>query len=185
MLGVNMKDVGTANRPDSGGYVIQIVRATNNAKKERIEIEYDIAEGPFEGYYADLKERRGFWGGSFFKSYKQNALPFFRQLIETVQECNEGAPGLVIGDFEDVDETKLPGKYLGIVFGSEEYMGNDGRIKTRPDNFNAQFVNLDVIRSGQYEVPEPKKYEASAPAPGGVVDTTAGFGPVSEDEMPF
>lgn len=190
MLGINMTNVDAAtggNRPGAGGYVIQIRRVEDRKDKAYIEVEYDITEGPFKGYYADLFERRKWWGGKFRRSYKEKALPFFKAFIGTVQESNGGAPGLVIGDFEDIDETKLPGLTLGIVYGMEEYMGNDGIIKQRPDTFNAVFMTPDAIREGEYEVPELKPYEGASASNAGVVDTTvpSGFERLQADDTPF
>lgn len=196
MLGINMQNVDAAggNRPGPGGYIIRIRRALNKADKQYLEIEYDIAEGDFRGYYEDLNQRRGFWGGTFRRSYKPNALPFFKAFIKTVEECNGGAPGLTIGDYQDIDESKLPGLMLGIVYGYEEYVGNDGKVKQRPDHYNAEFTTLEKIRNGEFTVPDlvvSDKNPARA-ASAGVVDTTAGsapgaFGgqPLRDDDVPF
>lgn len=193
MLGINMRNVDAAggNRPGAGGYVIQIMRVMDNPSKERLEIEYEIAEGEYRGYYTDLKERRGFWGGKLIRSYKPKALPFLKQFIQMIQECNDGAPGLVVGDYEGIEESKLPGCKIGIVYGMEEYVGNDGKVKQRPDTFGAEFMSLDRIRSGDYEVPDLKPLEGALAAAqsGGVVDTTAqmpdGFQKIDDDKLPF
>lgn len=193
MLGTNMSNVSAAtggNRPGPGGYIMQITKVTNQPQNERIELEVDIAEGPFTGYYRDLSERKQFWGAKFVKSYKANALPFFRAFIEIIQECNSDTSGLVIGDFEDIDETKLVGKRFGMVYGMKEYIGNDGRTKEKPDWYNADFVSLDIIRNGEFEVPDLVPLGADGPQNpqqnvGGVVDTTAGFESVDPDDVPF
>ena len=62
MLGIDMSNVTSAtggNRPGAGGYVIRIQRATVRPKKQDIEIEYDICEGEFAGYYQSLCDRKG------------------------------------------------------------------------------------------------------------------------------
>ena len=192
MLGTNMRNVSAAtggSRPGPGGYVMQIVRVTNQPKNERIELEIDIAEGPYAGYYKDLSDRKQFWGAKFVKSYKENALPFFKSFIEIIQECNENTDGLVIGDFEDIDETKLVGKLFGMVYGMKEYIGNDGKTKEKPDWYNADYVSLDIIRNGEYEIPDLVPLGADGqqnPQPaGGVVDTTAGFEAMDPNDVPF
>lgn len=191
MLGINMSNVETAGtypRPNPGGYVIEITSAENNVKKERVDIEFDIVEGRFAGYYKDMQSRLGWHTAKFSKSYKEKALPFFRSFIEAVVGSNGNTEGLVIGDFEDVDETKLVGKRLGMIVGEEEYMGNDGKKKVRLDNYNALFVTVNKIHSGNYSVPPLKPLQDStATAPvSGVVDTTAAFfGPLSDDDTPF
>lgn len=187
MLGVDMRNVTAAggNRPGAGGYVIRIQRATVRPQKQDIEIEYDIAEGDFAKYYFDLYNRRGFWPGKFYKSFKENAMPFLKSFLDTIIECNLDADGLLVekdGKL-DVDETKLPGKIIGIVYGMEQYIGNDGQIKTRPDYFGATFVDPEKIRSGEFTVPELKRLDNNPAA--GVVDTTAGFGSVRDDDLPF
>lgn len=191
MLGTNMRNVVAAggDRPGAGGYVIRITRAINRPEKEYLEIEYDIDEGKYRGYYADLQDARGYWLGKFRKSTKTKALPFLKKFIQLVQEENDGAPGLVVGDFEDIDESKLPGCRLGVVYGMEEYIGDDGRHKQRPDFFNAEFMSIERIRNGEFEVPDLKQDDTVAKTSPGVVDTTAdipeGFQKVSDDDMPF
>lgn len=191
MIGRNLSKVDAAGqypRPKPGGYVIRITNVQNNVKNERIEIEFDIAEGEFAGYYKGLQERAKFWGGKFYKSYKENAQPFLKQFIELILECNPGTDGLVVGDWEDIDETRLVGKAIGMVVGEKEYMGNDGRVKTKLDTYNAEFTTVDAIRAGEFEVPAFKplqEQDQPMPGSGNVVDTTAGFGPVSDNDMPF
>ena len=188
MLGVNLSNVDAAgNRVPAGGYVIQIQRVTVRPQKQDLEIEYDIIEGEYAGYYRDLFQRKKFWLGKFYKSYKENALPFLKEFMQTIMECNPNADGLLVGENQDIDETKLPGKYVGLVYGLEEYIGNDGKVKTRPDYFGATFIAPDKIRAGQFDVPEfkPLQNNPAAPASGGVVDTTAGFGQMSDGDMPF
>lgn len=177
MLGINLRDVdaaGSYKKPKAGGYVIRIMKVTNNQKNERLEFEFDFAEGEFVGYYTDLQERAKFWGGNFSKSYKENAKPFLKQFIELIMECNPGTHGLVIGDYEDIDETKLVGKAIGMVVGEKEYRGNDGKVKTKLDTYNAEFTTVDAIRAGEFEVPAFKPLaEDNQVQAGKVVDTTA------------
>jgi len=187
MIGVNMSNIesaGTFPRPKAGAYVIKIVSATNNKPNERLDIEFDFAEGELEDYYKDMQDRFKFWGGKFTKSYKARALPFFRSFIEAVVRSNPDVDGLVIGNYEDVDETKLPGLKVGMVVGEKEYIGNDGKKKIRLDTYNAKYIPIEDIRAGNYTVPEFIPLEETPSESAEVVDTTA-FGPVSDDDMPF
>ena len=193
MIGVNLGKVDAAGnyaRPKAGGYVIRMTSVTNNAPNERLDIEFDFYEGEFKGYYKDLQERRGFWAGKFNKSYKEKARPFFKGFLDSVIKSNSDTSGLIIGDYEDVDETKLVGLTVGMVVGEKEYIGNDGLKKVKLDTYNATFIPADDIRSGSYEVPEMVLLEGAS-QPGGVVDTTnvvdttANFGPVNDDDIPF
>ena len=188
MLGINMSNVETAGtypRPNPGGYVIKIISAVNNKKKERIDIEFDIFEGRFAGYYQEMQNRLGWHTAKFSKSYKEKALPFLRNFIEVIIGSNGDTSGLVIGDFEDIDETKLVGKKLGMIVGEAEYWGGDGIKKKKLDFYNADFVTIDTIHSGNYRIPEFKPLQNPEPPSAEVIDTTANFGPVTDDDMPF
>lgn len=188
MIGVNMSNVESAGsypRPKAGGYVIRIENVTNNKQKERLDIEFDFFEGEFKGYYRDMQDRFKFWGGKFSKSYTAKALPFLKGFIENIQASNENTDGLVIGDFEDIDETKLPGLIVGMVVGEKAYIGNDGKEKVKLDTYNASFVPVEDIHSGNFTVPEFQPLEDKPPESAGVVDMSMNFGPVSDDDVPF
>ena len=90
MKNINWNDVQEATeRRDLpvGGYVAGICKATDEPAKERLNIEWEVAEGEFKGYWreqtASLIERGKLnpgewaWGGKTIKSYKEKALPFF------------------------------------------------------------------------------------------------------------
>ena len=191
MIGKSMNNIEAAGnypRPKAGGYVIQLTKVFNDKAKERLDIEYDFYEGDFKGYYADLNDRRGFWVGKFTKSYKDNALPFFRAFLEAVVASNKDTSNLIVGDYDDVDETQLPGKLVGMVIGERKYIGNDGQVKQNLDNYNATFIAVDDIRAGNFTVPELRVADElqSGPAPE-VVDMSApvdGFTP-DLSEPPF
>lgn len=181
MIGVSMNGVSAAGdypRPKADGYVIVITKATNNMDKQRTEFEFDFAEGQFTGYYNDLHERAKFWGGKFNKSFKPNALPFYKAFVEAVEASNGDTTGLVIGNYDDIDETKFVGKLVGMAVGEKEYIGNDGIKKTKLDTYNATFVSVSDIHNGNYTVPDfiPLD-ETPEPFAGQVVDTTGDDGP--------
>lgn len=181
----NVDAAGNYEKPKAGGYVIIIRKVNNDKAKERIDVEYDFFEGPFKDYYMDLHERCGFWAGKFNKSYKTKALPFFKSFLEAVIESNPDHDGLIIGDYEDVDETKLCGKLVGMVVGEREYIGNDGVKKTALDNYNAQFISVHDIHEGNYTVPEFKPLQEQ-PQSSGVVDMSAPANfSFADDEPPF
>lgn len=154
-----------------GGYVCEIKTVTDcpvgyNAKKPEsgdfLKIEYDIAEGDFTGYYKDLEEKFGFWGGSYIRSYKPNALGVFKGFIKAVSDSNPGFSW-------DWDEQSLVGKKVGLVLGPDTYTGMDGKTKTKMKVVAVKSV--DDIRSGKFSIPEnPVIPEPKAVT---VVDTTA------------
>lgn len=190
-----MKDINSAQdfkRPSAGGYVLKIERVENNTSKERLELYFDIAEGEFKGYIKETHDKFGFWSATAFKSYKAKALPFFRKFVEAVVESNANTDGLVVGDFEDVDETKLKGLLVGAAVGEREYDSIDGQRKKVLDWYNAKFCPADDIRNGNFTVPPLRD---STTKPGGVTDAnTEGikvtdasmeFGPVDDKDIPF
>ena len=194
MLGINLNGVSAAGGStmiEPGGYVIEITKVSNDTTKFKLDIEFDIAEGPYTDYYED-KDR---WKHSVSKYYTEKAKPFFKKFIETIEDSNGGAPGLVVqvtdddGEpQEDIDETRLVGLKLGIVFGLEEKVSKkSGNIYRKEDFFNAEFVTVDDIHEGKYTVPELKKLEnvPTASSSTDVVDTTAGFTPIKDEDVPF
>ena len=117
---------------------------------------------------------------------QERALPFFKAFIEVVRKSNANTDGLVIGDYEDIDETKLVGMDIGVVVGEREYDGSDGIRKTGLDWYNATFVTIEDIRSGNYSVPELRVTGTKAPAESvDVVDMSEGYGPLDPNDVPF
>ena len=155
----NVKEAGDFERLAPGGYVCKIVNVVDvpmnpsTEKGDYLWIDFDIAEGEFKGYYARLEENLKFWGGKFIRSYKENALPMFKRMCSVVTNSN---PGFVFdGGRQNSDEKTLVGKFIGLVLGEEEYMGNDGNLKTRL--YVVRECAVDEIRAGKYRVPEQKK----------------------------
>lgn len=160
-----------------GGYVIGITRVEDHPDKEYLQIEYDIAEGPLKNYYFELNAKFGFWGGNFIKSYKDKALPFFKQFIEAVQASNRGYKW-------DCNEGKLVRKLVGAVLQLETYTNRDGETKEKLAV--VQLLPADEIRKGNFTVPEPKKSQENT-------QTTQQTAPqnnddpdvISDDGVPF
>lgn len=149
MRKTNWKDAETNDkRLEAGGYVCRIESVEDNPDKEYLYIEYDIDEGEFKNNFTQLASSFGFWGGRFYRSYKPKALGMFKSFILAVEGSNPGY------QFDD-DETTLVGKKVGIVLQEEEYIGNDGNIKTRLVVNKTKTV--DDIRNGKFKVPDKKK----------------------------
>lgn len=124
----NVPEQGEFQRLTAGGYICKINTVTDNPEKEYLYIEFDIAKGDFAGYYQELFKNKGFWGGRFYKSYKETALPMFKRFCSAVSKSNNG---FVFDGETNADETTLVGKLVGLVLCEEEYYGNDGNIRTR------------------------------------------------------
>lgn len=166
----DVKEAGDSTRLPAGGYVCKYTKVQDAPDKQYLYMEYDIAEGEFKGYYKGLEERAGFWGGKCYRSYKEAALPMFKRMCSAVTKSNKG---YIFDGNKNADETTLIGKLVGMILGEEEYIGNDGSVKTRLVVIRE--IAVDKIRSGEFKVPELKKLPES--------DKPASSGDQSEDFM--
>lgn len=127
----NVQESKDFERPAPGGYICEIKAVEDIPDKEYLKITYDISEGDFKGYYSNMRENNPdwAWAGAYCKSYKPKALPMFKRFCTAVSKSN----GAFIFDGGKVNgnEQTLIGKKIGLVFGEEEYYGNDGNLKTR------------------------------------------------------
>lgn len=133
-----------------GGYICKILQAqdvplADNGKGDYLKIDFDIAEGKFKDYFNNLYELFGSWPyeGSFIKSYKEKALPFFKGFITAIENSN---PKYKWKD----DEKTLSGKLIGLVLGEEEYISKDGEVKSKL--YVSDVRSVDKIKSGDFKV---------------------------------
>lgn len=143
----NVEEAKDFERLPAGGYIGKITSVEDVPEKEYLKIEYDIADGEFAGYYKDLYHNRGFWGGSFIRSYKETALSFFKSFKTAVEKSN---PGYTYNN----DESTLKGKLIGLVLGEEEYKAKTGAVKTRL--YVDKTRSVSEIRDGNFEVSQKK-----------------------------
>lgn len=185
---------GEFQRMPAGGYVarIQAVRVKGEdygrtvdypEEKMYIKLIYDIAEGEFEGRYSDE-----YWAGidkdyghQIFLSWKN--MGAFKGNIKAIEESNPGFDAMAA--FTADQYALFVGKLVGIVLGEEEYIGNDGSVKTR---FGfPRLKSVQDIRDGKFRVPPLKKLNGdSAPS----TDTQAAAASpetssVYDDSIPF
>ena len=84
----NVKEAGDNTRLTAGGYVCQYTKVEDREDKEYLYMEFDIVEGEFKGYFKDLSDRFGFWGGKCYRSYKETAKPMFKRMCSAVSKSN-------------------------------------------------------------------------------------------------
>lgn len=174
---------GSFDRPGPGGYICRIVNVTDNplnpntGKGDYLKIEYDIHEGTYKDYFSDSYKRTGKWYGNFIRSYKESAHGMFKHFTDCVEASNSRYQW-------NFDESTLNGKMIGLVFGEEEYLKNNGDVGTRMYVYAVKTV--DQIDKGDYKVPALKTL-SGASAPVTQAFTQANF-PVMDDddgELPF
>lgn len=166
----------------AGGYVCGIFNAVDVPEKEYLNISWDVVEGEYKGYFKEMtrsmiergKLNRGEWayGGITKKSYKEKAQPFFKAFLTSVEQSN---PNYKFNN----DENTLRGKFVGVVLGEEEYLGNDSSIKTKL--VVSKFTSIAKIREGDFEIP-PKKLLNSS----GIGNAPISYAAVNDvDDLPF
>lgn len=161
----------------AGGYVAEIKNVYDNTQKGQLELNLDIAEGEFANHFETLYNNKGFWALKGFRTYEnptdakkdEYCKRFFKGFITTIEKSNQGY------DFinTNYDEKTLIGKKVGIVLGEKEYVGNDGRVKTKL--YVSEFKTLDDLKKGDYKVPELIKLKQDE------VSTTS----TTDDDLPF
>ena len=145
----------------TGGYICKITLVddvpfdASTNKGDYLKIEYDIAVGEFKDYYKEQYEKFGnFWGGTFFRSYKEKALGMFKHFIDCVEKSNAGFVWTW-------DEKTLMGKFVGLVLGEEEYENSNGEVNTRL--YVSQVKTVEQIKNGDFKVPELKTIKKTTP----------------------
>ena len=133
--------------------------------------------------YKQLKEKFYFWGGRVIRSYKEKAQPMFKRMCSAVSKSN----GSFVFDGGQVnsDEKTLIGKLVGLVFGEEEYLGNDGNVKIRLYVYEERSVA--DIKASNFKVPELKKLKNESSTSGNPAQVSDAFMnvPDGEEEVPF
>lgn len=153
----------------AGGYVvaIQAVRTKGNdygreidypEEKQYVKLIYDIAEGDFAGKYSEnywIGEDKDF-GHQIYLSWKN--MGAFKGSIKCIEDSNPGFDAMAAFT---ADKWELfIGKQVGIVLGEEEYLGNDGSVKTR---FGfPRLKTVQDIHNGRFKVPPLKKLDGGA-----------------------
>ena len=151
-----VQEAGDSKRLPAGGYVCKYTKVEDKAEKNYLYMEFDIAEGEYKGYFADLEERAGFWAGKCYRSYTEKALPMFKRMCSAVTKSNKS---FIFDGNKYCDESTLVGKLVGIVLGEEEYTGNDGSLKTRL--YVVREISIEDLKAGKFKVPPLKKADDS------------------------
>ena len=142
-----VNEAGEYKQLPPGIYGVKITKVVDNPTNEYLEVYCDITKGEYANYFKQLVDANLTDTSRTFRSYKTNALPFFKAFITAVEKTNPGYHW-------DWDEQKLVGKNVIAIFGEEEFVGNDGTVKVSCRV--QEFRSLEAYQSGKLTVP-PKK----------------------------
>ena len=173
--------VGGESRPrmGAGGYVCQIQavrthgedsyhRPINYVKdRQYVVMIFDVAEGEHAGRFSDeyFASQDKDYAHRFYLSWKnvetdERMMGMLKSKMQAFDESNGGFDAFAALNAEQW--THFVGKYIGLVFGEEEYIANDGSVKTR---LRFPYIkSVQDIRDGRYRVPALKKIDVSAPS---------------------
>lgn len=140
-----INEAGELKSLTPGPQPIIITKIVNNPEKEYIEIYSDICSGEFKNYFKFAADRMGKDISKDIRSYKQNALPFFKAFITAIEKSN---PGFMW----DWDEQKLVGKYCVGNFGEEEYLDKNGEVKISCRI--QEYRSISAWKEGKIKAPE-------------------------------
>jgi len=166
----SINEAGELKTLPAGAYACKIIEVVDVPEKEYLDVYFDIAEGEFKGYFKVLQENTGKNYGRITRSYKTNALPFFKAFITAVEKSNPGYKW-------NWDEKTLNDKFCAVAFRDEEYL-KDGEIKV---NAKADEIrSLQALRNGEIKIKPLKKYEGEVPT-----STQSAPVEIPDDDLPF
>lgn len=170
----------------AGGYVCRIRQAGDRetwSGSRMFYILFDIEEGEHAGHFTKRYEKdivanpKAKWRGSyqvFLLTRDHTTNPFFKGLLTAIEESN--ACKLTTNGV--LDETKLKGKLVGLLFGEEEFIGQDNLVHTAVRPRIA--INVENIRNGNWTIPKKRELPAEKKATVGMTEVK-----VEEDDLPF
>lgn len=141
-----------------GGYIVRFEAVDELADKEYFQIVYDVAEGEFKGLYSDEWGKEHAYAHTHRASYKEKAHGLFKSMLSSIDKSNN-CKLVDKAQKAGITSADLKGKLVGAVIGYETYVGNDGNDKQRL--VIRSFKSVDDIRSGNFQVPQPKAARGS------------------------
>lgn len=179
-----IQESGSFKRLGPGGYVVKLLDVTDVPDKEYLKVSFDVCEGPEKDFFmnefkSDSREDKK-WpnAGTFIRSYKEKALPMLKGFTGAVERSNTGYTW-------DFNEKKLKGKIVGLVLGEEEFLNSSGKVRTR--TYVAAVRSVDIIRKGEFEIPELKRLDptkVTSAAPAAAQNFVDPFNDAANDDKP-
>jgi hypothetical protein len=187
------KATGDFTPLEPGGYICTIVsveETMSKTGKQMIKINLDIAEGNEKGRFSesfrnDMRTPKK-WPISgtvwlLISNQEGKTHGRFKKFTNSVVESNN--------NFEIVWGASFckcfKGKLVGVLFGKEEYMNQDGELKwnCKPKYFESTLK----IRSGEFKIPADKPYEQSVKnnQQNESIQPPDGFAAIDDEDIPF
>lgn len=165
----------------AGGYICKIAQAkeaTSQNGNNMIVLLMDIAEGEFKDFYrnkfdANTAQDKKWPNAATYRQLTEGkGVPFLKGLLTSIEASNTGYSPIKNGE---IDLQSLKGKLVGAVFGEEEFIADDGEVKTfvkisRP-------ISAQRIKDNDFKVPAVKK---AAPQTFSTISES-----VTDDDLPF
>lgn len=166
-----------------GAYVCKIMGARmelTRSGKEVLVLAFDIIEGEHKNFYTEIYDRKVIankdtkWPGTYRQLTQGNSTQFFKGMITAIEKSNSGY------SLENAnwDETTMKGKVFGGIFGEEEFLAQDGKVKTTT---RLQWVRSIESIKGDVTIPSIKKLKRD--------EVSSAFGghdvPNADEEIPF
>lgn len=158
----NVKAFREQENLPAGGYVCEIKSAkevqNRSGSGSHLEIMLEVCEGEYAGFFerdyrGQMREDK-FWRGVIRQNIPDEAsdkyemqCSFFKAFTAAVEDSNAGYHW-------DWDEVKLKGRKVGVIFGEREALSQRGNVYMRTEA--QKVVSAELIRKGDYKVPEPK-----------------------------
>lgn len=161
--GYDPKESSGSKQLPAGGYICKIMNAKMELSKSSnlpmVVIQFDIAEGEHSNYYHKKFQTD--------KGYRFDAKYGGVARIPAVDREGKARRGFnsFCGAVEKSNDIQLPkedtaflnmlkDKYVGILFGREEFQGKDGSVHwtTKPQFYRS----VETIENGNFDVPEDK-----------------------------
>lgn len=196
--------VGGGKALPKGGYICRIIKARMTKSSQglpMVEALFDICEGEYANYFGDKyrdslqrNPKNEYPNNGRAKvvavDEKGNTKKTFKGFVTSIEKSNE----VNLPREDNAFLKALEGKLIGVIFGREEFEGNDGKTHwaTKP----RWYRSVQDIESGNYEVPEDAYLEPSEPDFNSNVSSLFGNVPVTEtsgvdsfsaaeDDIPF
>ena len=159
--------------PAAGAYPCVITEVEDHPKESYLRVKWDIAEGPYKGYYSRLRAEHPDWKdhAEYRKYYTPAALKYFHRFCNAASRSN----GSYVFDGKKIncDERTLVGKKIGLVLQAREYYKNTGDLglclevlKEIPvDRVPYEPVPSVLTIAKQEEIKARKAARQSTPAP--------------------